>query len=120
MNLNRFTVPALALFLGAAGLVTARVSGAPQQEPPPHSVSQPSEAWEAPPGEFNEMQRQAFHDGLECARKDVDQHRKPNVEKCDDYHHPHVSHDQLDDYRECFGRGYDRAITHLMHGTSQH
>ena len=69
--------------------------------------------WDAPPAEFREAQRQGFHDGIEGARKDFDNHRPPNVENREEYRHPHIARDLREDYREGFRAGYDRAMTHL-------
>jgi hypothetical protein len=69
--------------------------------------------WDAPPPEFREIQRKGFHDGIEGARKDFDNHRPPNVNNRDEYRHPHVDASMRDDYREGFRRGYDVAMRHL-------
>ncbi len=69
--------------------------------------------WDAPPAEFREAQRQGFHDGIEGARKDFENHRPPNVENREEYRHPHVAHDLRDDYRDGFRAGYERAMSHL-------
>ena len=69
--------------------------------------------WDAPPSEFREAQRQGFHDGIEGARKDFENHRPPNVENREEYRHPHVAHDLREDYRDGFRAGYDRAMSHL-------
>lgn len=69
--------------------------------------------WDAPPAEFREAQRQGFHDGIEGARKDFQNHRPPNVENREEYRHPHVSRDLREDYRDGFRAGYDRAMSHL-------
>jgi len=70
--------------------------------------------WDAPPPEFREIQRKGFHDGIEGARKDFDNHRRPNVNNRDEYRHPHVDPAMREDYREGFRRGYDTAMRHLM------
>lgn len=69
--------------------------------------------WDAPPAEFREAQRKGFHDGVEGARKDFDNHREPNVENREEFRHPHVPRDEREDYREGFRQGYDRAMSHL-------
>ena len=73
--------------------------------------------WDAPPSEFREAQRQGFHDGIEGARRDFNNHRPPNVENREEFRHPHVSRDLREDYREGFRAGYERAMSHL---NSQH
>jgi hypothetical protein len=66
-----------------------------------------------PPQEFRDIQRQGFHDGIEGARKDFDNHRHPDVNNRDEYRHPHVPPSARDDYREGFRRGYDAGVSHL-------
>jgi hypothetical protein len=70
--------------------------------------------WDAPPPEFREIQRKGFHDGIEGARKDFDNHRPPNVNNREEYRHPHVDPSMRDDYRDGFRRGYDVATQHLQ------
>lgn len=115
MNLKRFAVPALALLLGASGLSAAKAYGAPQGPGYEHDHGD----WDRPPSEWNEFQQRGFHDGIEGARKDVENHRRPNVNNRDEYRHPKVPHDMLKAYREGFQRGYDRAMSHLM-GEHEH
>ena len=75
------------------------------------------EAWDAPPNEYNnDTRRQGFHDGIEGARKDFENHRKPDVKNRDEYRHPHVSEAERDEYRAAFRRGYDVGVEHLMNG----
>jgi hypothetical protein len=119
MNLKQCAVPALALFLGTAGLVTTRAFAAPQGPPPP-GYGQERGGWDEPPRELNEIQRQGFHDGIEGARRDFDNHRRPNATKRDEYRHPPVPHDQRDAYRDGFRRGYDHAMSHLMGGPGRY
>ncbi|MGA2217846.1 MAG: hypothetical protein ABSG51_07160 [Terracidiphilus sp.] len=109
MKLTRIASSVLALSLGTTGLVAAKASPAS-----PAGVAQyHDDGWDAPPAEFREIQRQGFHDGIEGARKDFDNHRPPNVNNRDEYRHPHVSPSAREDYREGFRRGYDAAMRHL-------
>ena len=87
MKLKWFAVSALAFSLGAStGLTTARASA--QEGPPPPGYGQGG--WDAPPQEFRDVQRQGFHDGIEGARKDFDNHRQPDVKNRDEFRHPRV------------------------------
>ena len=86
MKLNRFALPVLAFALGTSGLVLAE--GAPP--PPAAGYGQAPGGWDTPPQEFRDIQRQGFHDGIEGARKDFDNHRAPNVNNRDEFRHPHV------------------------------
>ncbi len=112
MKPNRLAVPALVLFLGTTGLSTAWVYGAPQQGPPP-GYGQERGGWDTPPQEYQGVQRRGFQDGIEGARKDLQNHRRPNVNNRDEYRHPPVPRNQRDAYREGFRRGYDQAMSHL-------
>ncbi len=113
MTLNRLVVPAIALFLGVAGLGAIKASGLPQDQ---HhdAYGQDRGGWDAPPQELQEIQRQGFRDGIEGARKDSDNHRRPNVNNRDEYRHPSVPRGQRDAYREGFRRGYNVGVSHLM------
>jgi ribosome modulation factor len=82
--------------------------GPPVQAPPP-----PRGDWDTVPNEFNDAQRRGFHDGIEGARRDFDNHRQPNVENRDEYRHPSMPHELREAYREGFRRGYDRGWAHL-------
>jgi Spy/CpxP family protein refolding chaperone len=119
MKFNRIAVPALVLFLGTIGLGQASASSASQdqhQGPPPAGYGQDRGGWDTPPQEFQDAQRRGFHDGIEGARKDVDNHRRPDVNNRDEYRHPSVPRGERGAYREGFRRGYDQAISHLMGG----
>jgi hypothetical protein len=85
--------------------------------PPPQEYQQPGpphEQWDALPGEFNDVQRRGFHDGMEGARRDFENHRRPDVDNRDEFRHPPVPPEVRGAYREGFRRGYERAMAHLM------
>jgi hypothetical protein len=109
---NRLAVPVLAVTLATSGFVFA------QPLPSPASAFQQS-GWDTPPAEFREIQRQGFHDGIEGARKDFDNKRKPDVNSRDEYRHPRVAPSVQADYREAFRRGYETAMDHLMHANAE-
>ena len=77
--------------------------------PPP--IARP---WDAVPDEFDALRRQGFHDGIEGARKDYGNHRRPNVENREEYRYPHLPPDEREAYREGFRRGYQVGVSHLM------
>jgi len=110
MKLTWIAFSGLALSLGTSGLDIANASAASVV---PRVAQDHDGGWDAPPGEFREIQRQGFHDGIEGARRDFDNHRPPNVNNREEYRHPHVSPSARDDYREGFRRGYDAAMSHL-------
>ena len=110
MKLNRLAIPLLAISLATPGLAIAQPYAAPT---PGYGQAG---GWDVPPQEFKDIQRQGYHDGIEGARKDFDNHRRPDVNNRDEYRHPHVESSARADYREGFRRGYDTAMQHLMNG----
>lgn len=113
MHATRISLAAVALLLGLSTGPLAKVAVS-QEGPPPSGYG-----WDAPPQELNEFQRQGFHDGIEGARHDFDNHRAPDVENRDEFRHPHVPPDVREAYRDGFRRGYHRAMEHLMGGGGQ-
>ena len=69
--------------------------------------------WDEPPGELNEAQRRGFHDGVEGARRDFGNNRRPDVENREEYRGPRVEPELREAYREGFRRGYETAASHL-------
>ena len=69
--------------------------------------------WEAPPGELDEVARRGFHDGIEGARRDYQNHRRPDVNNRDEYRHPHMPHRDREAYRRGFERGYHVGVEHI-------
>ena len=118
MTLNRMVVPALSLLLGATGFSAARAFSSPLGTPSSISA-QDRDDWETPPRELQEIQRQGFHDGIEGARKDADNHRRPDVNNRDEYRNPHISGEQREAYRDGFRRGYEVGVSHLYGGAQQ-
>jgi hypothetical protein len=115
MNINRWLTPALALaLLGSTGAMVAQNYGPPQGPPP--GYGQGPGGWDTPPGEYRDFQRQGFHDGIEGARKDIENHRRPNANNRDEYRHPNVPGNVRRDYRDAFRRGYNLGIQHILGG----
>jgi hypothetical protein len=105
----------MALLIGV-GLTTFGVAGAKAQEgpPPPGYYNQP---WTQSPDQYrSDIGRKGFHDGIEGARKDFENHRQPNVNNREEYRHPDVPHEARHEYREAFRRGYDVGVQHIMNG----
>jgi hypothetical protein len=113
IRLTRLAVSALAAALATSGYVSAQPYAAPAYG----QDRDHDRAWDNPPQEFRDIQRQGFHDGIEGARKDYDNHRRPDVNNRDEYRHPHVPGSARADYREGFRRGYETAMDHLMEGS---
>jgi len=83
----------------------------PQGAPPPPAYAQ---GWEAPPGQFAAAQQRGYHDGVEGARKDFDNHRPPNVNNRDEYRNPKfIAPPDRHDYRAGFRQGYQVAVQHI-------
>ena len=107
MQPRRIVIAALALMLGVAvGASKARACGTPAGAAAFGAYGAGQEPWDAPPRELNEIQRQGFHDGIEGARRDFENHRPPNVDNRDEYRHPHLPPEQREAYRNDDG-GYD-------------
>jgi Spy/CpxP family protein refolding chaperone len=120
MMRNQLAISALALALSTSGFATAQpfaatASGSQYQD---HDHDRDRDRdWNMPPQEFKDIQRQRYHDGIEGARKDYDNHRRPDVNNRDEYRHPHVPESARADYREGFRRGYETAWDHLMNNS---
>ena len=107
MKLTRLIAPAIALTMLAG---VAPVFAAPAPTPAPYFGQG---GWDTPPGEYNAYRQQGFHDGIEGARKDFENHRPFTPENRDEFRHPHVPRNVYHDYREAFREGYHRAVQNL-------
>ena len=116
MKLNKIAAPVLALALiSATGAAFAQ--GYPPPPPPPPGYAQGPGGWDAPPQEFREFQQRGFHDGVEGARKDFENHRPPNVNNRDEFRHPgFIPREMRRDYRDGFRKGYYAAVHHMEGG----
>jgi len=72
--------------------------------------------WDAPPAELDDVQRHGFHDGIEGARKDYGNHRRPDVNNREEFRHPNLPERDREAYRRGFERGYQVGVDHLYHG----
>jgi hypothetical protein len=113
---NQLAISALALALSTSGFAMAPPFAAPAPAFQYQNHDQDRD-WNQPPQEFREIQQKGYHDGIEGARKDYDNHRRPDVNNRDEYRHPHVPDSAKTDYREGFRRGYETAWDHMMNGT---
>lgn len=124
--LRQFTAFAFALALAITGLGVARANAAPQNDQygygqyayGQYPYSQNRGDWDTPPQGLTEIQQRGFRDGIEGARKDFGNHRRPNPNNRDEYRHPDVPRDRWQAYRYGFRLGYQRGMNHLM-GRSQ-
>ena len=105
------TIFSLALMAGAA---SAQYYGPPPQRPDSYGPVQP---WETAPPEFRAAMQRGFHDGVEGARKDFQNHRPPNVNNRDEFRNPHfIAPPDRHDYRMGFRRGYEVGVQHIYGG----
>ena len=116
MQPKRFITPVLTLILTAGTtLANAQYYGQPGPPPPPPGYAQGG--WDQAPPEFRAAMQRGFHDGIEGARKDFQNHRPPNVNNRDEYRNPHfIAPPDRHDYREGFRRGYNVAVQHIYGG----
>jgi len=121
MKFRCSTFPLIALAVSTAGIAVAQAHGPYQRFGGSSAAAYAQEYdhhdhddWDRPPQEFREVQRQGYHDGIEGAKKDFDNHRIPDVNNREEYRHPHVSKADREDYREGFRRGYDAAMLHML------
>lgn len=115
MTLNRLVVPAIAIFLGVAGPGIAKASGLPQAQSA-SSYGQDRDAWDTPPQDLQEIQRLGFRDGIVGARKDFDNHRRPDVNDRAEYRHPNIPPELRQEYLAAFRRGYDHFMSEQAGG----
>jgi len=112
------TIPGLSLAaLTAATLLSIPAAQAQQGPPPPgYGPDYGHEVWSQAPAEVQGIEAQGFHDGIAGARKDYENHRKPDVENREEYRHPDVPHHDREAYRHGYRRGYETGVEHLMRG----
>jgi hypothetical protein len=112
MKLRNLVTPTLMIGM----LTTAGVTVAQNYGPPPPAAGYQHGEWETAPKEFRDAQRRGYQDGVAGARKDFDNHRRPDVNNRDEYRKPPVAGPDQNDYRDGFQRGYGVAVQH-MYGT---
>jgi hypothetical protein len=71
--------------------------------------------WQAPSA-YTEWKRRGFRDGIDGARKDYANGRRPTPNNRDEYRDPQVPGQFRQDYRLGFRRGYELAASHLYGG----
>ena len=102
----------LASVLSLAMLAATGIASAQYYQPAPRPVY--AQTWDAVPPEFVAAQQRGFHDGIEGARKDFQNHRQPNVYNRDEYRNPKfIAAPDRRDYQFGFARGYAVAVHHM-------
>jgi hypothetical protein len=105
------SILALTLLTAAAGVAGAQHFQGP---PPPPYQDHDRGGWDAPPPEFAAAQQRGFRDGVDGARRDFDNHRRPDVNNRDEFRNPRfIAPPDRHSYREGFRRGYDVAVHHI-------
>jgi hypothetical protein len=97
----------------ATFLMPVAMMAAPYAAPAPSGYVQ--EEWAVPPAEFDEVTRHGFHDGVEAARADFNDHKDPDVNRHETYRHPDLPKRDREAFRRGFERGYRAATEHLWH-----
>ncbi len=110
-NIKWFAPSLLALCIASTGTLKA---GAHEAQPVP-SAAPYQDRWDQPPSEYREAQQRGFHEGVEAARHDFDEHRHADADDHEMYKHPPVEGEARKDFRDGFREGYRRAIDHLKH-----
>ena len=115
MNLIRFAGAGALALVFSLGATT--VQAAPLFAGQGYGQGPGPGGWDQPPGGYrNDVMRQGFHDGIEGARKDFENHRRPNVNNRDEYRHPNVGGPARHDYRVGFRDGYQAGVAHNSGG----
>ena|SRR5579875_735171 len=110
---SKLLATALTLMMGSGVLMAQYYSPQGPPPPPPGEYQQHGD-WENVPPEFRAAQQRGFHDGIEGARRDFENHRPPNVNNRDEYRNPKfISPPDRRDYRMGFRRGYEVAVQHI-------
>jgi hypothetical protein len=68
--------------------------------------------WQQPPHEYNQVQQQGFHAGIDAARHDIDRGLPPDPHRHGEFRHPEVQGNLHEDFRHGFQHGYEVAYQH--------
>ncbi len=109
-NLQKLAIVAAA-FLSLTGAPAVRAQNVPPQ-PNAHGQG----GWNVPPREYRQYARKGYFDGVEGARRDVENHRRPDVNNRDEFRHPGLPGQFHREYRMGFRHGYNVSMRHLLNG----
>ena len=112
MNLNWLRIASLTGCAAFVLLSAPRMQAVTPSSLAP-SFAQDRDDWDRPDNAWSDVQRQGFHDGIEAARQDVANRRRPDADDRNEYRHPPVRGRFKNAYRESFMRGYNVAISHM-------
>jgi len=118
LTLALLAVPAMAQQYGAPPPqqqgYPQQQQGYPQQQQQgyPQQGYQQGQRWDVPPSEFNDLNRRAFHDGMEAAHRDWQSRRPLDARRSMMFRRPPTDRWNRDQYRSSFARGYQVAVEH--------
>jgi len=112
MNLNWLRIASLS---GCAAfvLLSAPRTHAFSSSPLASGLAQDRGDWDRPDDAWDDIQRRGFHDGVEAARDDFANGRRPDADDRPEYRHPRVPGRIRQVYRDSFLRGYNVAMSHI-------
>jgi len=110
MNLNWLRIASLS---GCATFILLSAPRIQASSPLAPGFAQDRDDWDRPDNAWNDVQRRGFHEGIEAARDDIANRRRPDADDRYEYRHPRVPRPFRDAYRESFMRGYNVALSHL-------
>src|SRR6201998_2488949 len=110
-NIKWFAPSLLALCIASTGALKASAHKAQ----PLSSAVLSQDRWDQPPADYRDAQQRGFHEGVEAARKDFDEHRHADADDHEMYKHPPVEGEARKDFRDGFRDGYRRAMDHMKH-----
>lgn len=120
MTKTWFAVSALAISLGASPGGLAPRSYATPAPSPSQPQYEGQGRWDEAPSEYRDAQRQGFHEGIEAARRDIENRRHKDADDHPAYRHPPVEREMVNDYRAGFREGYSRAMHHMREDRGDH
>src|SRR3954468_15464758 len=101
MNLNWLRVASFSACAAFTLLSAPRIQ-ASSPAPLVPGLAQDRDDWDRPDNAWNEVQRRGFHEGIEAAREDVANRRRPDADDRSEYRHPRVPGPMRQAYRESF------------------
>lgn len=106
---------ALGLLIASSAQLSVAQYG-PPPPPPPAGAYGPG-GWGEPPQEYRDVERRGFHDGIEGANRDFQNHRRPDPNNRDEYRNPKfIPPPDRAAYRAAFRRGYHVGVQHIYGG----
>lgn len=119
MTSMRCTIYVATFVLFTGGVALPRPASATPLPSPQYGYGPDRGGWDAPPPEFQEIQRRGFRDGIGAARQDFARQMRPDPAAHEEFRHPPLPPDLHNAYRDGFRHGYQRAFDHLMAGQRQ-